>query len=163
MFVPLVAEEVGYLSSSAALHYEEARVLSEEDRLRSTGSIDGGDAGKSTWDGRGSTVAVERANGLVRAVILALLSLARYALKPGGRLVFFLPLRGEEARLDSLPPSIMEKICEKSTVEEQLSLVYATKQRLTSQNMCRWLIALEKTCERGERDGESHEDHGQKK
>lgn len=110
--------------------------------------------------GEGAAV-VGRANGLVGGVILSLLSLARDALKPGGRLIFFLPLRGQEARLDRLPTAVIQKLenCEQESAlsqgerreqhheydhQSRLRLVYASKQRFTSQNMCRWLVLLEK-------------------
>lgn len=91
------------------------------------------------------------ANGLVGEVIWSLLSLARCSLKPGGRLCFFLPLRGAEAQLDKLPSALVGRLSEGDEADDKaleggrrLSLVYATKQRMTSPNMSRWLLVLEK-------------------
>lgn len=98
---------------------------------------------------------VAQANGLVGEVVLSLLSMARYALKHGGRLVFFLPLRGADARLHRLSPAVLEKLEEKSGGADaegegvQLSVVYAAKQLFTSPNICRWLVVLEKEAVRG--------------
>lgn len=100
--------------------------------------------GNSTLEEQGSSEVVARANGLVGAAVSALISLARFVLKPGGRLVFFLPLRGKEARVHTLPPTVAAKLCECSSRGEQLSIVFASKQRFTSPNMCRWLIVMEK-------------------
>lgn len=89
------------------------------------------------------------ANDLVGQVIWSLLSLARYSLKPGGRLCFFLPLRGAEARLVRLPIAVLERLSKgdhdaRGARGKRLSVVYATKQRMKSPNMCRWLVVLEK-------------------
>lgn len=98
----------------------------------------------SGWEPKSGARAVADANGLVSDVIWSLLSLARYSLKPGGRLCFFLPLRGVEARLESLPAVLVMKLLELDGRGERLSVVYATKQRMTSPNMCRWLLVLAK-------------------
>lgn len=89
------------------------------------------------------------ANDLVGEVVWSLLSLARYSLKPGGRLCFFLPLRGAEARLVSLPTALLEGLSAGDNDAggagaNRLLAVYATKQRMTSPNMCRWLVVMEK-------------------
>lgn len=108
--------------------------------------------GCSEWKAGQGARAVAYANDLVGDVVWSLLSLARYSLKPGGRLCFFLPLRGAEARVDKLPTALLERLVMSEGSEDdederegaRLSLVYATKQRMTSPNMCRWLLVLEK-------------------
>ncbi|CAM9113092.1 unnamed protein product [Scytosiphon promiscuus] len=97
----------------------------------------------SAWQAGDGAKAEASANSLVGDVISSLISLARYALKPGGRLSFFLPLRGAEARLDRLPIALLDKLSE-GAGDARLAVVYTTKQRMTSDNMCRWLIVLEK-------------------
>lgn len=109
---------------------------------------------RASWgcsDVPNAATVVAEANRLVGEVVLSLLSVARYALKPGGRLVFFLPLRDEDARVHELPSAVREKLEERSVGEgdegvgaTQLSIVYAAKQLLTSPNLCRWLVVLEK-------------------
>lgn len=104
----------------------------------------------SEWRAGEGAEAVAYANDLVGEVVWSLLSLARYSLKSGGRLCFFLPLRGAEARLERLPAALLERLCRggqdygEDDERGRLSLVYATKQRMTSPNMCRWLLVLEK-------------------
>lgn len=112
---------------------------------------DSGSAREQGWhDTRASKTVVAHANGLVRGVVSSLLSLARFALKPGGRLVFFLPLRGSDAWLNSLPPAVVQKLCEEDQAGgARLAIVYATKQRLKTPNICRWLVVLEKEMVRG--------------
>lgn len=118
------------------------RPTSEESNRRASGDCS---------DVPDAATVVAEANRLVGEVVLSLLSVARYALKPGGRLVFFLPLRDEDARRDELPSAVREKLEERSVGQgdegaggTQLSIVYAAKQLLTSPNLCRWLIVLEK-------------------
>lgn len=98
----------------------------------------------SGWDTGAGARAVANANDLVGEMIWALLSLARYSLKANGRLCFFLPLRGEEARADILPSALVDKLGEVDAHGKQLSLVYTIKQHMTSPNMCRWLLVLQK-------------------
>lgn len=106
----------------------------------------------SQWEAGTGARAVASANDLVGEVIWSLLSLARYSLKPRGHLCFFLPLRGAEAMLDRLPAALLEKLGEPDAQGKRLAVVYATKQRMTSPNMCRWLVVLEnKTNDRGSR------------
>lgn len=97
----------------------------------------------SEWRAGEGARAVAYANDLVGEVVWSLLALARYSLKPGGRLCFFLPLRGAEARLDKLPTALLDRLSEGGE-GKRLSLIYATKQRMTSPNLCRWLLILEK-------------------
>lgn len=98
----------------------------------------------SGWDTGAGARAVANANNLVDKMIWALLSLARYSLRANGRLCFFLPLRGEEARADRLPSTLVDKLSEVDAYGKQLSLVYKSKQHMTSPNMCRWLLVLQK-------------------
>eukprot|EP00903_Cladosiphon_okamuranus_P011379 g10724.t2 len=109
----------------------------------------GNSGGCPQWKAGEGAKAVAYANDLVGEVVWSLLSLARYSLKPGGRLCFFLPLRGAEAQLDKLPAVLLERLSEGGEDDgaregKRLSIVYATKQRMTSPNICRWLIVLEK-------------------
>lgn len=101
-------------------------------------------SGGSAWEAGSGAAAIAHANSLVGEVIWSLISLARFSLKPGGRLCFFLPLRGEEARLDVLPPGVLKKMVELNHRGERLVHVYSSKQRMKSLNMCRWLVVLEK-------------------
>lgn len=129
------------------------RMLRETDAYADSGiTTDGG----SEWKAGEGARAVAYANDLVGEVVWSLLSLARYSLKPGGRLCFFLPLRGAEARLKKLPAVLLERLGEGGEDDDarygkRLSLVYATKQRMTSPNMCRWLLVLEKETVAGAR------------
>ncbi|CAM9695881.1 unnamed protein product, partial [Ectocarpus sp. 13 AM-2016] len=109
----------------------------------------------SEWKAGGGARAEASAKDLVGRVIWSLLALARSSLKPGGRLCFFLPLRGAEARLDRLPTGLLEKMSKGHLVggPTRLAVVYTTKQRMTSPNMCRWLIVLEKESGGPARDG----------
>lgn len=134
--------------------------LEKESRERGRGSAatfhrvsSGNRSRRSSWgcdDLPDAATVVAQANGLVGEVVLSLLSMARYALKPGGRLVFFLPLRDADARLDRLPSAVLEKFEDESGVASaegkggKLSVVYAAKQHFTSPNICRWLVVLEK-------------------
>lgn len=116
---------------------------------RDEDDCDGSSGGISEWRAGEGAKAVAQANDLVGEVVWSLLSLARFSLKPGGRLCFFLPLRGAEARLDKLPTAVLERLGEGGEDDDarggkRLTLVYATKQRMTSPNMCRWLLVLEK-------------------
>lgn len=110
----------------------------------------------SEWKEGGGAKAEASAKDLVGKVIWSLLALARSSLKPGGRLCFFLPLRGAEARLGRLPIGLLEKMSQGDPAggPTRLAVVYTTKQRMTSPNMCRWLIVLEKELDRPARDGE---------
>lgn len=118
----------------------------EGDRADSSGTC--ADGRVSEWRAGDGAKAEACANNLVSEVIWSLLSLARFSLKPGGRLCFFLPLRGADARLVQLPKAVVEKLSKgdhgAEGKKECLSLVYATKQRMTSPNMCRWLLVMEK-------------------
>ena len=100
--------------------------------------------GRSEWMSCDGAAAIAHANNVVGEVVWSLVSLARFSLKPGGRLCFFLPLRGAEARLDTIPAAVANKLIETNTGGERLIHVYSTKQRMKSQNMCRWLVVLEK-------------------
>lgn len=118
------------------------------------GCNDTGSAGMvSVWETGAGARAVASANDLVGEVIWSLLSLARYSLKPGGRLCFFLPLRGAEARGDRLPSTLADKLGEIDAHGDQLSLVYMAKQHMTSPNMCRWLLVLQKEKRRAQGGG----------
>ena len=103
-----------------------------------------GGSGSKEWEAGGGAKAVAYSNSFVGDVVWSLLSLARYSLKPGGRLSFFLPLRGGEARLAELPAALVDKLGERDAHGERLFVVYTSKQRMTSPNMCRWLVVLEK-------------------
>lgn len=103
-----------------------------------------GSSGSSAWEAGSGAAVIAHANNLVGEVIWSLISLARFSLKPGGRLCFFLPLRGEEARLDVLPTGILEKMVKSNHRGERMFHVYSSKQRMKSLNMCRWLVVLEK-------------------
>ncbi|CAM9132315.1 unnamed protein product [Choristocarpus tenellus] len=97
----------------------------------------------SIWAAGEGEVAIEEARGLVEQVVMHLMDLAGEVLKLGGRLTFFFPLRGEQARLDHFPQELGERLfCQGGS----LSLKIAIKQRQTSPNMCRWLLVLEKMC-----------------
>lgn len=103
-----------------------------------------GFSGSSAREAGSGTAVIAHANNLVGEVIWPLISLARFSLKPGGRLCFFLPLRGEEARLDVLPTGVLEKMAELDHRGERMLHVYSSKQRMKTLNMCRWLVVLEK-------------------
>ena len=128
------------------LGFREQRAM--DDSLRRIETRTSACASKSSsaeqWTAGGGGRAVAYANSLVGDVVWSLLSLARFSLKPGGRLSFFLPLRGAEARLAELPATLVEKLCERDVHGEQLWVIYTSKQRMTSPNMCRWLVVLEK-------------------
>ncbi|CAM9997330.1 unnamed protein product [Ectocarpus fasciculatus] len=134
--------------------HEEADSVLPAARIDSTAhaSSDGG----SEWKAGGGARAEASAKDLVGKVIWSLLALARSSLRPGGRLCFFLPLRGAEARLDRLPAGLLEKMSQGDLAggPTRLAVVYTTKQRMTSPNMCRWLVVLEKELDGPARDGE---------
>lgn len=89
--------------------------------------------------------AIARAHELVGGVTRSLVSLAKYVLKPGGRLVLFLPLRGVAAHQPGLPEEGVDTLCGGCAADgEPLQLIFASKQCLKSPNMCRWLVVLGK-------------------
>lgn len=135
-------DEAGEPTTATPDQGDSTLTLALSDPRRRRGGSNGGES-PSVWEAGEGAKAEASANSLVGDVIWSLVSLARYTLKPGGRLSFFLPLRGAEARLDKLPIALLEKLSE-GDGDAHLVVVYTTKQRMTSNNMCRWLIVLEK-------------------
>ncbi|CAM9189473.1 unnamed protein product [Discosporangium mesarthrocarpum] len=92
------------------------------------------------WETGVGDAAIAEAKTIVDQAVKCLWDLAVDVLKPGGRLCFFLPLRGEQARLGHFPKDTAELLCQGGL----FSLRFTARQRLSSHTVCRWLVVLEK-------------------
>lgn len=124
--------------------------LSSETQSCTTSAVRTVDSGAnnatSTWEVGSGAKVMASDNNLVGEIIRSLISFAGHSLKPGGRLCFFLPLRGAEARLEALSPALLKELrdVDGARAGQRLGVVYTVKQRMSSPNMCRWLVVLEK-------------------
>jgi methylase of polypeptide subunit release factors len=73
----------------------------------------------------------------------SILAIARRVLVDGGRLVFFLPVRGEEIHM-TLKQLLMEKGWQMTGSEEQLQIQFGSLQRFTP-TFARWLVCMTKS------------------
>lgn len=100
-------------------------------------------AGSSEQQPAGASTATDEARAQVALVLTALLRLARRALLRGGRLVFFLPVRGADSLLDGADSlrSLLERWAPGELAG--LALVAARKQTFSS-TFCRWIVIIER-------------------
>jgi len=92
---------------------------------------------------RATSVEPGQARVQVAEVTRALLQLALLALAPGGRLVFFLPLRGSDAHLDGAGVLALLQAWTPDELRSGLGLLISKKQTF-SPTFARWLLVMER-------------------
>jgi len=93
---------------------------------------------------KGVSYLAETINNVEYDTIPSILTIARRVLVDGGRLVFFIPVRGEEEMNMTLKQLLVKKGWQISESDEQLQILFGRLQRFTP-TFARWLVCMAKS------------------